>query len=126
MFFNRKEPCCANGCFIPYKYMEIYEIDKIGNNNMFRVSLSFIALVVLLLLIDTIIGHDMAKANLNVLIIMVLVTVVLLCIFCLSFYGLLRIYCYLSEGACPSCCQKCFYICCINPNFDEKYEIEEV
>jgi len=125
MFFNRKEPCCANGCFIPYKYMELNEIDKIGNNNICRISVLFTFIVILFLLIDSVIRYDMVKTNLIVLIIMVLIVVLLLYIFCMSFYGLLRIYCYLSEGACPSCCQKCFYTCCINPNFDQKYEVTE-
>lgn len=126
MFFNRKEPCCANGCFIPYKYMELYEIDRIGNNNMVRVFSSFIALVVIFLLVDAIIKYDEEKLNTNLLILLIVIIIPILWVFCLSFYGLLRIYCYLSERACPYCCTKCFYHCCINPNFDEKYEIEEV
>lgn len=123
MFFNRKEPICGNGCFIPYGFMKLHEIDKISENNIYRSFCSFIILVVLFLLLDSFIGYDFNNNNYGILILILVIVLPILIIFYLSIYGLLRIYCHLSVGACPSCCQICFKKCCVNPNFDQKYEI---
>jgi len=106
--------------------MKLHEIDEISNKNMFRVFWSFIILVILFMLLNALIGYDIEKNKIGILVLILVIAMPVSIVFCLSFYGLLRIYCYLSEDACSPWCQKCFYRCCINPNFEKPYEIIEL
>ena len=124
--YNNNKSLSTTGYFIPYKHMEPYEIDNISNKNMTRTFCSFITLVVLFLLFDSLVGYDIDNSNYGILIILLAIAIPALFIFCMSFYGRLRVYCYISEEACPQCCQKCFVKCCINPELDVNHELIDV
>lgn len=126
MFFDREKPICSYGYIIPYKYMDINLIDKMTNHNMFRTSVSFLALLLIFLITTATITNVDSNKNIIALILCILAMVIFMIILWVSFYGLLRLYCYISENACPSYCSSCFYKCCINPKFDTDPNAQEI